>query len=315
MHKGYAVILGLALLAAAVLVVSTGFGPAGIPFLGMPGGDTASLILFDIRLPRVIAAMLVGAGLAAAGVVMQAMFRNSMADPYLLGTSSGGALGASLAIVLLGGAFHSVFAFAGCLIASFLVYGIAQKGGRVKTEQLLLTGIAISMFFSAILSAVMYSSGQNLHQILFWLMGGFWNISWSDALLGLAVIPVSLVLLLYSRELNIFSMGEDDAIHLGVNVNRLKIILLALSSLVTGICVAIAGCIGFVGLITPHIVRIAVGPDHRFLLPASMLAGGILLVLADTVARTVGNEVPVGVVTAFIGAPFFIWLLRKRYSA
>jgi len=258
--------------------------------------------------------MLVGAGLAAAGVVMQAMFRNSMADPYLLGTSSGGALGASLAIVLLGGAFHSVFAFAGCLIASFLVYGIAQKGGKVKTEQLLLTGIAISMFFSAILSAVMYSSGQNLHQILFWLMGGFWNISWSDALLGLAVIPVSLVLLLFSRELNIFSMGEDDAIHLGVNVDRLKIVLLALSSLVTGICVAIAGCIGFVGLITPHIVRIAVGPDHRFLLPASMLAGGILLVLADTLARTVGNEVPVGVVTAFLGAPFFIWLLKRRYS-
>ena len=315
MHKEYAVIASLAVLAAAVLVISTGFGPAGIPFLGMPGGDTASLILFDIRLPRGIAAMLVGAGLAAAGVVMQAMFRNSMADPYLLGTSSGGALGASLAIVLLGGAFHSVFAFAGCLIASFLVYGIAQKGGKVKTEQLLLTGIAISMFFSAVLSAVMYSSGQNLHQILFWLMGGFWNISWGEAMLGLAVIPVSLVLLLFSRELNIFSMGEDDAIHLGVNVDRLKIVLLALSSLITGICVAIAGCIGFVGLITPHIVRIAVGPDHRFLLPASMLAGGILLVLADTVARTVGNEVPVGVVTAFLGAPFFIWLLRRRYSA
>ncbi|MDD1702841.1 MAG: iron chelate uptake ABC transporter family permease subunit [Methanoregula sp.] len=315
MQKGYAAIVVLTVVAAVTVVLCTGFGPAGIPFLGMPGDDTASLILFDVRLPRVIAAMLVGAGLAAAGVVMQGMFRNSMADPYLLGTSSGGALGASLAIVFLGGAFHSLFAFAGCLIASFLVYGIAQKGGRVKTEQLLLTGIAISMFFAAILSAVMYSSGQNLHQIIFWLMGGFWNVSWSDVTLGLVIIPASLVLLFFTRELNIFSMGEDDAIHLGVNVERLKIFLLAISSLVTGIAVAIAGCIGFVGLITPHIVRLVVGPDHRFLLPASMLAGGILLALSDTVARTVGNEVPVGVITAFLGAPFFIWLLKRRYAA
>lgn len=315
MHKGYVVIAGLAVLAAATVVLSTGFGPAGVPFLGMPDDGTTSLILFDVRLPRVIAAMLVGAGLAAAGVVMQGMFRNSMADPYLLGTSSGGALGASLAIVLFGGMFQSIFAFAGCIIASFLVYGIAQKGGRVKTEQLLLTGIAVSMFFAAILSAVMYSSGQNLHQIVFWLMGGFWNISWNDTILGLAIIPVSLILLFFSRELNIFSMGEDDAIHLGVNVERLKIFLLAVSSLVTGIAVAIAGCIGFIGLITPHIVRLAVGPDHRFLLPASMLAGGILLALSDTVARTIGNEVPVGVITAFLGAPFFIWLLKRRYSA
>ncbi len=132
MHKGYAAIIVLAALAAATVVICTGFGPAGVPFFGMSGNDTTSLILFDIRLPRVIAAMLVGAGLAAAGVVMQGLFRNSMADPYLLGTSSGGALGASLAIVLLGGAFRSILAFIGCLAASFIVYGIAQKGGRVK---------------------------------------------------------------------------------------------------------------------------------------------------------------------------------------
>ena len=314
MQKGYAAIIVLTALAAATVVICTGFGPAGVPFFGMSGNDTTSLILFDIRLPRVIAAMLVGAGLAAAGVVMQGLFRNSMADPYLLGTSSGGALGASLAIVLLGGAFRSILAFAGCLAASFIVYGIAQKGGRVKVEQLLLTGIAVSMFFSAILSALMYSAGQNLHQILFWLMGGFWNISWDDVKLGIIILPASLALLLFSRELNIFSMGEDDAIHLGVNVERLKIFLLAASSLITGLAVAIAGCIGFVGLITPHIIRFVVGPDHRVLIPASMLAGGILLALSDTVARTVGNEVPVGVITAFLGAPFFIWLLKRRFS-
>jgi len=184
----------------------------------------------------------------------------------------------------------------------------------VQVEQLLLTGIAVSMFFAAILSAVMYSSGQNLHQIFFWLLGGFWNISWSDVEIGLVIVPAALSLLFFSRELNIFSMGEEDAIHLGVNTERLKLVLLGISSLVTGLAVAIAGCIGFVGLITPHIVRLVVGPDHRVLLPAAMLAGGILLALSDTVARTIGNEMPVGIVTAFLGAPFFIWLLKRRYA-
>jgi iron complex transport system permease protein len=314
MQKGYAAIIILIALAAVTIVVCTGFGPAGVPFFGLSGNNAASLILFDIRLPRVIAAMLVGAGLAAAGVVMQGLFRNSMADPYLLGTSSGGALGAALAIVCLGGAFHSLLAFIGCLAASFIVYAIAQNKGRVQVEQLLLTGIAVSMFFAAILSAIMYSSGQNLHQILFWLLGGFWNVSWDDVKLGLIILPAALSLLLFSRELNIFSLGEDDATHLGVNTERLKIILLSISSLITGIAVAIAGCIGFVGLITPHVVRFVVGPDHQVLLPASMLAGGILLALSDTVARTIGNEMPVGIVTAFLGAPFFIWLLKRRYA-
>jgi len=315
MQKGYAAILVLFVLAVVTIVACTGIGPAGTPFFGLSGNDAGSLILFDVRLPRVIAAMLVGAGLAAAGVVMQGLFRNSMADPYLLGTSSGGALGAALAIVCLGGAFHSLLAFVGCLAASFLVYGIAQNKGRVQVEQLLLTGIAVSMFFAAILSAIMYSSGQNLHQILFWLLGGFWNVSWDDVTLGLIIIPAALCLLLFSRELNIFSLGEDDATHLGVNTERLKLILLGISSLITGIAVAIAGCIGFVGLITPHVVRLVVGPDHRVLLPAAMLAGGILLALSDTVARTIGNEMPVGIVTAFLGAPFFIWLLKRRYAA
>ncbi|HNX16759.1 MAG TPA: iron chelate uptake ABC transporter family permease subunit [Methanoregula sp.] len=315
MQKGYAAIIVLFVVAVATVVICTGIGPTGIIGPGISGSDTASLVLFDVRLPRVIAAMLVGAGLAAAGVVMQGLFRNSMADPYLLGTSSGGALGAALAIVCLGGAFHGLLAFIGCLAASFIVYGLAQNAGRVQVEHLLLTGIAVSMFFAAILSAVMYSSGQNLHQILFWLLGGFWNISWSDVTLGLVILPAAFCLLLFSRELNIFSMGEDDATHLGVNTERLKIVLLGISSLITGIAVAIAGCIGFVGLITPHVVRLVVGPDHRFLLPAAMLAGGILLALSDTVARTVGNEMPVGIVTAFLGAPFFIWLLKRRYAA
>lgn len=307
-------ILFLLLLAAMVsILVCTVIGPAGIPFLGLAEDESASIILFSVRLPRVIAAMLVGFGLAAAGVVMQGLFRNSMADPYLLGTSSGGALGAAVAIVFLGGAFHWVLAFVGCIAATFLVYGISRRGGRIPVEQLLLTGIAVSMFLSAILSFLMYTAGKSLHQIFLWLMGGFWNISWNDVWIGLFIVPASLALLLFSRELNIFSLGEEDALHLGVDIEFLKKGLLLASSFITGIAVAIAGSIGFIGLITPHLMRLVVGPDHRILIPASMMAGGILLVLSDTLARTAGNEVPVGVVTAFFGAPFFIFLLKRRY--
>jgi iron complex transport system permease protein len=261
----------------------------------------------------VIAALLVGAGLAAAGVVMQGLFRNSMADPYLLGTSSGGALGAAIAIVFLAGAFHWVLAFAGCIAATFLVYGISRKGGRIPVEQLLLTGIAVSMFLSAILSFLMYTAGKSLHQIFLWLMGGFWSTSWNDVWIGLLIVPASLSLLLFSRELNIFAFGEEDAFHLGVDIEFLKKALLLVSSFITGLAVAIAGSIGFIGLITPHLMRLVIGPDHRVLLPASMMAGGILLLFSDTLARTAGNEIPVGVVTAFFGAPFFILLLKRRY--
>ena len=298
----------------ASILICTVIGPTGIPFLGMEENETSSIILFSIRLPRVIAALLVGFGLAAAGVVMQGLFRNSMADPYLLGTSSGGALGAAISIVFLGGAFHWLLAFIGCIGATFLVYGISRQGGRMPVEQLLLTGIAVSMFLSAILSFTMYSFGKSLHQIFLWLMGGFWNISWQDVWIGLLIIPASLFLLFFSRELNIFALGEEDAVHLGVDAEFLKRVLLLASSFLTGLAVAVAGSIGFIGLITPHLMRLVVGPDHRYLLPAAMMAGGILLVFSDTLARTVGSEVPVGVVTAFFGAPFFIFLLKRRYT-
>jgi iron complex transport system permease protein len=308
--RGFLLVLFLAM--AASILVCTVIGPAGIPFLGLAGDESASIILFSVRLPRVIAAVLVGFGLAAAGVVMQGLFRNSMADPYLLGTSSGGALGAAIAIVFLGGAYLWVFAFAGCAGATFLVYGISRRGNRIPVEQLLLTGIAVSFFLAAILSFLMYTAGENLHQIFLWLMGGFWNASWQDVQIGFLIVPASLILLLFSRELNIFSLGEEDALHLGVDIEFLKRALLLVSAFITGLAVAIAGSIGFIGLITPHLMRLILGPDHRFLLPGSMMAGGILLVLSDTLARTVGNEVPVGVITAFFGAPFFIFLLKRR---
>lgn len=300
------VVLGL------VIIICTLLGPAGLPYPGFAGNSSVSTIVYDVRLPRIMAALLVGMGLATAGAVMQGLFRNPMADPYLLGTSFGGSVGAAISITILGGAFQLVLAFAGCLGASFLVYGLSRRGRVVPVEQLLLTGIAVSMFLNAILSFLMYSAGKSLHQIFMWLMGGFWTTSWNDVYIGLIIIPACLVVLLFSRELNIYSVSEEDALHLGVDTEFLKKCLLFAVSLITGVAVTIAGCIGFIGLITPHMVRILVGPDHRILIPTAMLAGGILLIVSDTLARTVGNEVPVGVITAFFGAPFFILLLKRR---
>ncbi len=327
-------LLAAALVCAFVLALS--LGPTTVPFgafipddpLGMlgtllSGGDVAGffsdqtsyLIVYSIRLPRVIAAILVGAGLAAAGTAMQGLFRNSMADPYIIGTSSGGAFGAAVTIVFMGGFFLPVFAFIGAIGSTFLVYAIATRNGRAPVETLLLTGIAISMFFSSILSFLMYSAGNSLHQIIFWLMGGFWNVSWNDVWLGLLIPFGGLILMALSRDLNILSLGEEDALHLGVNVEQFKRILLFVSSALTAVAVSIAGAIGFIGLITPHIMRLVVGPDHRILFPASMLAGGLFLLMADTIARSFLGEMPVGVITSFVGAPFFIMLLRRRMRA
>jgi iron complex transport system permease protein len=273
------------------------------------------MIIWDVRLPRVIAAALVGCALAVAGTAMQGLFRNSMADPYIIGTSSGGALGATLSIVLFAGTGRPVFAFAGAAIATFAVYIIARQGGKIPVETLLLSGVALSMLLSAFLSFLMYTAGRSLHQIMFWLMGGFWNVSWDDVIVAILIPVGCLIIYLYARDINIISLGEEDAIHLGVNVERLKQILLFVSAFLTGIAVSIAGAIGFIGLITPHVMRLIVGPDHRVLFPAAALAGGILLLWSDTLTRTFANDMPVGIITACFGAPFFIYLLRSRMKA
>ena len=327
-------LLGAMLVCAFFLALSLGpttvpfsaFIPDDIPGMLMAlfsGGDiagffsdqTSYLIIYSIRLPRVIAAILVGAGLAAAGTAMQGLFRNSMADPYIIGTSAGGAFGAAFTIVFMGGLLLPLFAFLGALGSTFLVYVIATRNGRAPVETLLLTGVAISMFFSSILSFLMYSAGNSLHQIVFWLMGGLWNVSWDDVWLGLLIPVGGILLFVLARDLNILSLGEEDALHLGVNVEQFMRILLFVSSALTAIAVSIAGSIGFIGLITPHIMRLVVGPDHRILFPVAMLAGGLFLLAADTLTRSFLGEMPVGVITSFVGAPFFIMLLRRRMRA
>lgn len=286
---------------------------------GSPGlQDT---IILQIRLPRVLLAALVGLGLAISGAVMQGLFRNPMADPYIIGISSGAALGAALSITLGGlwglGGFYStpVMAFLGAIGASLLVYNIARVGGRVPVATLLLSGIAIASFLSALTSLIMYTAGESLHQIMFWVMGGLWGRSWRHILIAAPpILAGSTVLCLFSRDLNVMLLGDEEAYHLGVGVEKLKLILLGAASLVAGVAVSVSGVIGFVGLIVPHIMRILVGPDHRILLPSSALAGGAFLIWADALSRTViaPTELPVGIVTALTGAPFFLYLLKKR---
>jgi iron complex transport system permease protein len=293
------------------IVLTTCIGVSGLSLLTFDS-DMIRKLIFEVRLPRIIGALLVGGGLAAAGCVMQGLFRNPMADPYIIGTSTGGALGAACAIVFLGGLLMPLFAFIGATASTITVYIISQRNGRMAVETLLLSGIAVSLFLSAMLSFIMYMSGNSLHQIMFWMMGGFWNMYWDDVSLALLIPAAAVILYIFSRDLNVMALGEEEAIHLGVNTERTKKILLMVSTFITAIAVSVSGCIGFVGLIIPHIMRIFTGPDHRILLPASMLAGSILLMWADTFARTMPVEIPVGIITAFLGAPFFIYLLRRR---
>lgn len=314
-YRGLPAILLLSASLVLSLIISVMIGPTSIMLSSIFVDATAYQIIFDIRLPRVIAAVLVGAALATAGSAMQALFKNPMADPYIIGTSAGGSLGAVISIVFLAGAGLPVFAFTGAVGATFLVYTIARRGGKIPVETLLLTGVALSMFLSAMLSFLMYGSGKSLQQIVFWLMGGFWTVSWNDVHVALLIPAGCLVIYLFARDINIISLGDEDAVHLGVNVEQLKVLLLFVSSVLAGIAVAIAGAIGFIGLITPHLMRIIVGPDHRVLIPAAILAGGLILLWADTFARTFGNEMPVGIITAFLGAPFFMFLLQRRIHA
>nr|WP_320160370.1 iron ABC transporter permease [uncultured Methanoregula sp.] len=314
MTRTIPLIVGLAVVAVLTIVLCTFIGPAGFGFVSTTPG--AADIIGGIRFPRVLAAFFLGASLAVAGAAMQALFRNPMADPYILGTSSGGALGASLAIVFLGGFFVPIFAWIGAVAAILIVWSIAGRQGIISVETLLLTGIAVSFFFSALVSFLIAVAGQNVHQILFWLMGGFWNASPSDAILSACIlIPAGLLLFFMGRDLNALSLGEETAAHLGIDAARVRWVVLGGSTLLVAGAVSIAGSIGFVGLVIPHVARMLFGPDNRIVIPASILAGGILLVLSDAIARTFFSDLPVGIITAFVGAPFFIWLIYQKGSA
>ena len=285
--------------------------------VGLPVSGSTSSIVIELRAPRILAAIVVGAALAVAGGAFQSLLRNPLADPYVLGTSSGAALGAALAFLVpisgaaweLGGV--QVAAFVGALLSVALVWRIAGIGsGEERIASILLVGYAVASLLAAALSLVMLTSGANLRAIFGFLLGGLDGVSWPR--LAAAAIPAvgaSLALALRGRPLAAFLLGDEAAKHLGVNVQRERKITIALASLATGAAVALAGLVGFVGLVVPHLVRLMVGPDPRAVLPLSAIGGALLLLVADTLARTIG--VPVGVITALIGAPFLLWLLQR----
>ena len=280
-------------------------------------------IIFQIRLPRVIAGALVGAALATAGVLFQGLLRNPMADPYIIGTSAGAALGATIAMLLpinlafLGFGLVPVAAFCGALGTVFLVYNLARVGGKTPIISMLLAGVVTSSFMAAVMALLISISDRlqlNLHSIYYFILGHISVTSWEQiAVITPLVIGGIIAARFFALRLNAFSLGEEGAAYVGVEVERDKLLILALGALLTAAAVSISGLVGFVGLVVPHAVRLSFGPDHRFLLPASALAGGIFLVIADLLARTVlsPEELPLGVITAIIGAPFFIYLLRR----
>jgi iron complex transport system permease protein len=317
---GVALVLGVGLGTVAISPADT-IGILAERLLGVNVDRTWSAatetIVWDLRLPRVLTAMVVGVGLAVAGATFQGLLRNPLADPYVLGTASGAALGAAIAVVipirltLLGFGLIHLLAFGGALAAVFTVYRLSRVAGLSPMTSLLLTGYAVGSLLAAGLAMAMYLSGAALRQIFSYLLGGFDTSSWSQLAGAAPLVAIgSLFILLRARALNGLLLGEETAVHLGVDVRRERAILLSLASLVTAAAVAVSGLIGFVGLVVPHVVRLIVGPNARLVLPLSALGGAALLAFADLAARLLG-DIPVGVVTAVIGAPFFLFLLRR----
>ncbi|MGD6851362.1 MAG: FecCD family ABC transporter permease [Candidatus Bathyarchaeia archaeon] len=334
------ILIGLVVALIFTVIVSLNIGYAPIPFseiIAILGNhipfvgsgispDSISTvnqaIIIDIRLPRILAGVLIGAALATAGVLYQGVFKNPMADPFVLGVSSGAALGAGLGIMFgaglsfLGFPIVQTTAFIAALITIFVVYNISRIGTRVPEMTLLLSGIAITIFLSALFQILqVIAPNTQLHALVYWLIGGITNVTWSAWWSIFPFIFVGILLsYFFARDLNMISMGEDTAQHLGVNTERTKQILLALGSMVTAAAVSISGLIGFVGLMIPHITRLIFGPDHRILIPASVIIGAIFLVICDAIARvaTGAIELPVGAITALAGGPFFIYLLRRK---
>ncbi|MFO7323989.1 MAG: iron ABC transporter permease [Chloroflexota bacterium] len=324
---GLAIMAGVAAGAAPIPVARIPqilLHPLGVP-LDPAIPDSQVTIVHQVRLPRVLTAMLVGAALATGGAVMQGIFRNPLADPGILGVSAGGATGAvfafSTGLSLAGVWVVPAFAFAGALLAATAVYLLSLERGRAHVTTLLLAGTALNAFLGAVTSTLLLATDEVVQAqvILNWLVGGLAGRGWRHVLV--LVLPTLACIGLvfgYSRDLNLFLLGEETAQGLGTNVPRTRFLLLALVALMTGISVSVAGPIGFAGLVVPHLLRLIVGPDHRVLLPASALGGGAFLIAADTVARLLitFQEVPVGVITGLLGGPFFLFLLwRYRRNA
>ncbi|MFK0167877.1 FecCD family ABC transporter permease [Streptomyces sp. NPDC090306] len=328
----WALTVGLVVLLLVLVPVAAGTGAYPIPVgdvlgsvqhrVGLGGTQldrVADSVLWNVRFPRIVLALLVGASLGCAGALMQGVFGNPLAEPGVIGVSSGAAAGAvaaiSLGLTFLGTWTVPAFAFAGGLATVLLVYAMSRSGGRSEVVTLILTGIAVNAFAGALIGLfVFFADTAAVNQITFWQLGSLAQATWPKVLavlpcaaLGLGLAP------LYSRRLDLLALGERPARHLGVDVERLRIVLVLVIALLTAAAVSVAGIISFVGLVVPHLLRMAAGPGHRFLVPAAALLGAAVLLAADLAARTVAApaELPLGVLTALLGSPFFFWLLRR----
>lgn len=315
------------LIAGAVLLVSASIGSLAIGAASVSlddlfnGDDRVRTILWSIRLPRIAGAILVGGTLATIGCTLQAVMKNPLAEPYILGISSGSSVGAALAVVLgaapLGGPITSLAAFASALASVGIVYRVASIGGQIPPVRLLLAGVALSSFASAVTSFVLYLTPEatEVRGVVFWLLGGLHSAEWPGVIWAAALaIPATIALLLSSRWQNLLLLGDESALSLGLDVARARRSMIVIAALATASIVAFAGAIGFVGLIVPHALRPFTGPDHRRLVPASFLYGAALLVIMDALARVViaPQELPVGILTGLLGGPFFIALLARQ---
>jgi len=332
-HKYWLLVTGLVLAVLAAIIISTGMGYIHVSAIdiiqviaaGLDGSrfvegldQAVPFVVMDVRLPRILTAALVGGGLAMSGVIYQGILLNPLADPYTLGVSSGAAFGASLAILanltMLGQYSVPLFAFCGAVATLFMVLYLSTFNGQMSANTLILSGVIVGAILSAGISFLKYLADEQVAVIIFWLMGSFASRSWSDVgLVAVALTAGSCIGLFYGRDLDIMSLGGRSADSLGVETARTRTVLLLTASLVTAVCVAVSGIIGFIGLIIPHLMRFVVGPNNRRLLPVSILAGAGLLLMADTVTRAVlPVEVPIGVLTALIGGPFFCVIFRRR---
>lgn len=312
------VLIGVSFFALAVGSVPVSFKSVVGACTGLiPVPDTDRLIILEIRLPRVLLAILVGAGLSVAGAVLQALLRNPLAEPYILGISSGGTMGTILAIALASGISHfiaPVASFAGSALVMLLVYAMAHRRGQLDPFTLLLSGVMVGAFFNAAVLLTVALFNQELRHAFLWLMGNLSDARYETLMIaGPLMLLAALPAFFFARQYNLIATGDETALQLGVDVRALRRRSYAIASVITGAVVSVSGVVGFVGLIIPHVARMVFGPDHRLLLPASFLLGGTFLVLADMLARTVlsPTEIPVGAVTALLGAPVFVYLLRR----
>jgi len=330
------VVAGLAAVALAI-AASTALGPQPVSLrAALAGVDPDASIVIGLRLPRAIVAALVGCALAAAGAALQALLRNPLAEPFVLGVSGGAALGGTLVVVAAAGVSRilagggevllsappvALGAVAGAIASTFLVFGLGRVGGRLVPEAALLVGIVFNAFVAGVITLIkMLVPPEQASRLLYWLLGAVGYETPGTIAMGAVLVLASVgALLALSARLNLLTLADDEAASLGVNVPRSRALVFFAASAATGAAVALAGMVGFVGLIVPHLVRRVVGPDHRRLVPASALFGAAFLVLADAGARLaflpLGTEPPVGAVTAFLGGPFFLWLLRNQERA